>query len=237
MPHEKPHFVAYLMLLAWPLAMLACQDDTTSEWNTPELQPHLQEMKSFRVNEVEDISSLHIPAAPPGPRDMLTASHSDGNIGYPTPSISKQEISDNQLEGLSDPGWAPTILPDGFYLASTKLVTLDGISWLERHYVRSLKSQLYLVELPTGMDLSVASGFVDSIDVNSSPAFIVRGSLSVGSTSEGQRIAWDPSSSLQLYFWAGDRIYQLRATDPESVTSSDLIRVAESFESATKSAQ
>ena len=234
---NKARLVGYHLLLAFLFAMVACQVDATSQRVTPQPQPRLQETKSFNVNEVEDIASKYPSAVQPDHGDLPGASSDDGSMRSPKPLISEQEMSTDQVAAMSDPGWAPAVLPDGFHLASTKLVMIDGISWLKRHYVRSLKSQLYVAELPTGMNLSVASGFVDSIDVNGSPAFMVRGSLSVGSTSEGQQIAWAPLSSLQLYFWAGDRIYQLRATDPESVTARDLIRVAESFEPVTNSAQ
>ena len=224
---NKAYFVGYFLLLASSLAMAACEGGVTSQEVTPQPQPRLREGVSFSVNEVEDIASMCVSTAQPG----------HGDMGYPTPYISEQKISTDALAAMSDPGWAPTALPDGFHLSSTKLRTINGISWLERHYVRSLKSQLYVQELPVGMHLSVQSGFVDRIDVNDAPAFMVRGSVSVGSTSEGQQIAWDPLSSLQLYFWAGDRIYQFRATDPGTVTARDLIRVAESFEPVTNSAQ
>ena len=234
---NKARLVGYFVLLASSLAMAACEGGVTSQRVTPQPQTGLQETKSFNVNEVEDIASKYPSAVQPDHGDLPGASSDDGSMGYPTPLISEQEMSTDQVAAMNDPGWAPTVLPDGFHLASTKLVMIDGISWLKRHYVRSLKSQLYVQELPVGMHLSVQSGFVDRIDVNDAPAFMVRGSLSVGSTSEGQQIAWDPLSSLQLYFWAGDRIYQFRATDPESVTARDLIRVAESFEPVTNSSQ
>ncbi len=137
----------------------------------------------------------------------------------PLDTFEYTELSDDEVAAIV------RYVPEGLTLYQARVYEWPEGDWIYFRYGR-----LRLIELPFGTTRELPAEFTETLTINGERAYLVRGTpVSVpGEGDEDRRWFWDESGRLALYFQSGDRTFEIDVLGSETVTSDEIIMMAES---------
>ena len=137
----------------------------------------------------------------------------------PLDTFEYTELSDDEAAAIV------RYVPEGVTLYQARVYQWPEGDWIYFRYGR-----IQLIEHVLGITRKLPAEFTETLTINGERAYLVRGwPVSVPGDGDGDRKwFWDESGRLALYFQSGTRTFEIDVLGGETVTSDEIIMMAES---------